>query len=39
MEAMKMENVIAAPVAGRITTLVVAKGSVVEQGQEMLVIA
>jgi biotin carboxyl carrier protein len=39
MEAMKMENVIAAPIAGRITTLVVAKGSVVEQGQEMLVIA
>jgi biotin carboxyl carrier protein len=39
MEAMKMENVITAPVAGRITTLVVAKGSVVEQGQEMLVIA
>lgn len=39
MEAMKMENVIAAPIAGKITGLTVSKGSVVEQGQEMLVIS
>jgi biotin carboxyl carrier protein len=39
MEAMKMENTIAAPVAGTVASVAVAKGAVVDQGQELAVIA
>ena len=38
MEAMKMENTIAAPVAGTVASIAVAQGAVVEQGQELAVI-
>lgn len=38
MEAMKMENTIASPVAGEVTRIAVAKGSVVDQGQELVVV-
>ncbi|WP_221032000.1 biotin/lipoyl-containing protein [Actomonas aquatica] len=38
MEAMKMENTISAPVAGKVTKVDVAKDSVVEQGGELLTI-
>lgn len=39
MEAMKMENTIAAPVAGTVASVAVAKGAVVDQGQELAVVA
>lgn len=38
MEAMKMENTIAAPIAGEVASIAVAKGAVVDQGQELVVV-
>ncbi len=39
LEAMKMEHVVAAPMAGRIAALAAAKGEVVNKGQPLLFIA
>ena len=39
MEAMKMENTIAAPVSGTVASIAVAPGAIVEQGQELAVVA
>lgn len=38
MEAMKMENTIASPIAGEVASIAVAKGAVVDQGQELVVV-
>lgn len=38
MEAMKMENTIASPLAGEVASIAVAKGAVVDQGQELVVV-
>lgn len=38
MEAMKMENTIASPMAGEVASIAVAKGAVVDQGQELVVV-